>query len=303
MIKIVFMGTPDFSVPTLEKLYNDNEIEISYVVTKVDSKSSRGQKLNFSEVKKKALELNIPILQPEKIKSDKEVIEKIKSVNPDFIIVVAFGQILTKEILDIPRHACINGHASLLPKYRGASPIQTALLNGDSITGTTAMLMEEGLDSGAILKQTEITIDKKETADTLFNKLSILTADTLLYVIKNFDSIKPIVQDENKVSKCAIIKKEYGKIDFSSESAFEIERKIRAYNSWPGAYNNDLKIWDADVVSDIDISGAKFYKDNIYIKGAELYAKCKDGLLKINVVQKPGKNKVSAKDFINGLKI
>lgn len=297
------MGTPDFSVPTLEKLYNDKEIKISYVVTKVDSKSSRGQKINFSDVKKKALELNIPILQPEKLKNDRDVIEKIKAVSPDFIIVVAFGQILTKEILDIPKFACINGHASLLPKYRGASPIQTSLLNGDNITGTTAMLMEEGLDSGAILKQTEISIDKKETADSLFEKLSHLTADTLLYTIKNFDNIEPIIQDESKVSKCAIIKKEYGKIDFANQNVVDIERKIRAYNSWPGAYTDDLKIWDADIVYDIDLSDAKLYKDNIYIKGADLYAKCKDGYLKINIVQKPGKNKVSAKDFINGVKI
>ncbi|MDO5850766.1 MAG: methionyl-tRNA formyltransferase, partial [Methanobacteriaceae archaeon] len=265
------------------------------------SKSSRGQKINFSDVKKKALELNIPILQPEKLKNDKDAIEKLKQVNPDFIIVVAYGQILTKEILSIPKKACINGHASLLPKYRGASPIQSAILNGDKVTGTTAMLMEEGLDSGAILKQTELTIDKKETAGSLFDKLSYLTADALLYSIKNFDSIKPCIQDESKVSKCAIIKKEYGKIDFANEDAESLERKIRAYNPWPGAYTDDLKIWDADVI-DISTDGLKQYKDNIYIKGQELYAKCKDGYLRLNIVQKPGKNKVYAKDFINGIK-
>lgn len=171
------MGTPDFSVPTLTKLYNDKEIEISFVVTKVDSKSNRGQKINFSDVKKKAVELGLDVLQPIKIKEDKETIEKIKYTNPDFIIVVAYGQILSKEILDIPKFACINGHASLLPKYRGASPIQSAILNGDEITGTTSMLMEEGLDTGDILEQKSITIDKKETSDTLFEKLSILTAD------------------------------------------------------------------------------------------------------------------------------
>ena len=171
-MKIIFMGTPDFSVPTLEKLYKEADIEISYVVTKADMKSSRGQRINFSDVKKKALELNLNILQPIKIKEDREVIEKIKKTEPDFIIVVAYGQILSKEILDIPKYACINGHASLLPRYRGASPIQSAILNGDEITGTTTMLMDEGLDTGDILLQEKIVIDKKETSETLFNKLS-----------------------------------------------------------------------------------------------------------------------------------
>ena len=306
-MKIVFMGTPDFSVPTLEKLNSDNDIEISYVVTKEDKKSNRGQKINFSEVKKKALELNLNILQPAKIKEDREVIDKIKEASPDFIVVVAYGQILSKEILDIPKYACINGHASLLPKYRGASPIQSAILAGDKISGTTTMLMDVGLDNGDILEQEKIIIDEKETSDTLFNKLSFVTADLILHTLKNFNNIKRIKQNENEATKSVIIKKEFGKIDYENEDARSIERKIRAYTSWPSAYveiEGDIyKIWDADVRDMIHINLAKEIYKNIFLcPGYELFVKCKTGYLKVNEVQKSGKNRMKIKDFINGLK-
>lgn len=306
-MKIVFMGTPDFSVPTLEKLYNDKSIEISYVVTKADTKSSRGQKINYSYVKKKAIELNLKLLQPVKIKDDREVIDKIKNAEPDFIIVVAYGQILSKEILDIPKYACINGHASLLPKYRGASPIQSAILNGDEVTGTTSMLMDVGLDTGDILLQREIKIDKKETSDTLFEKLSHLTADVILETIKNFESIKKIAQDESKSAKSVIIKKEFGKIDFENETKLEIDRKVRAYTPWPSAYIDvegiQYKIWDVEVCeNDIDITNATKLSDAIYILDNKLFAKCKDGFIEIKELQKSGKNRLKSKDFINGLK-
>lgn len=301
------MGTPDFSVPTLEKLHNDKNIDIKYVVTKADSKSSRGQKINISDVKKKALELNLNILQPEKIRDDKEVINKIKEANPDFIIVVAYGQILTKEILDIPKYACINGHASLLPKYRGASPIQTTILNGDKVTGTTSMLMDVGLDNGNILLQKEVEISDKETSDSLFEKLSVVTADTIYETIINFTNIKSIKQDESKVSKSIIIKKEFGLIDFINETAIEIDRKVRAYNSWPSAYiiENDIiyKIWDVDVLNACDdFDNGKIVFNMIRIVNNKLIAKCREGFLMINEIQKSGKNRLSAKEFINGLK-
>ena len=305
-MNIVFMGTPDFSVPTLQKLYDDKNINISYVVTRADSKSSRGQKINYSEVKKKAIELNLPILQPNKIKEDRDVINKLIEAKPDFIIVVAYGQILSKEILDIPKYASINGHASLLPKYRGASPIQSAILNGDKVTGTTSMLMDVGLDTGDILEQNKIEISDKETSDSLFEKLSYLTADTVYHTIVNFDNIKPIRQDDSKATKSVIIKKEYGIIDFSKENKSEVDRKIRAYTSWPSAYieDNDIKykIWDVDIINnDIDLSNAKAFLKDIYIVGDSMYAKCMDGYLRINELQKSGKNRMKAKDFINGL--
>ena len=306
-MKIVFMGTPDFSVPSLSKLYNDDDIDISYVVTKADTRSSRGQKIIFSDVKKKALEYNINILQPIKIKDDRDVIEKIKKAEPDFIVVVAYGQILSKEILDIPKYACINGHASLLPKYRGASPIQSAILNGDEKTGTTAMLMDVGLDTGDILLQKEITIDKKETSDILFDKLSYLTADVILESIKGFDNIKRVKQDDSLATKSAIIKKEYGKIDFKNETKVNIDRKIRAYTSWPSAYiiKDDVqyKIWDIDICDDnIKLYDENKFSDDIYIVNDKIYAKCKDGIIEILELQKSGKNRMKSKDFINGLK-
>ena len=306
-MNIVFMGTPDFSVPTLEKLYNDKDINISYVVTKADTKSSRGQKINYSDVKKKTLELNLEILQPIKIKDDREIIDKIKNAKPDFIIVVAYGQILSKEILDIPRYACINGHASLLPKYRGASPIQSAILNGDEITGTTSMLMDVGLDTGDILLQKSLMIDKKETSDSLFEKLSYLTADTILETIKNFDSINRVKQNDEAATKSVIIKKEFGLIDFKNENCAEVDRKIRAYTSWPSAFIEvegiQYKIWDVDICGNqIDLSEASKFSDDIYIYKDRLFAKCKDGIIEINEIQKSGKNRMKARDFINGLK-
>ena len=189
---------------------------------------------------------------------------------------VAYGQILSKEILDIPRCACINGHASLLPKYRGASPIQSAILNGDEITGTTSMLMDVGLDTGDILLQKSLMIDKKETSDTLFEKLSHLTADIILETIKN-------------------------------ESCIDVDRKIRAYTSWPSAFidvdGTQYKIWDVDICgTEIDLSEANRFSDDIYIYKDRLFAKCKDGIIEINEIQKSGKNRMKAKDFINGLK-
>ena len=307
MLNVVFMGTPDFAVPTLEKLCNDKNINVSLVITKQDKKANRGNILTESAVKKVAKKYNLPYAQPLKIKNDTDVINKIKSLNPDFIIVVAYGEILSKEILDIPKFASINGHASLLPKYRGASPIQSAILNGDKITGTTAMLMDEGLDTGDILVQKELTLDEKETSETLFDKLSYLTADTLLYAIKNFENIDRIKQEESIATKSIIIKKEYGLIDFENETNVEIDRKVRAYTPWPSAYINindvQYKIIDVSVIDDYDISIGTKITDNIYITKKEIIAKCKTGYLLINKLKKSGKNSLNAKDFINGLKL
>lgn len=330
MIKVIFMGTPDFSVPTLKKLYEDKYIDVKLVVTKKDAIAFRGNKICISDVKREALDLGIEVLTPEKIKEDRDCMEKMKSLKPDFIIVVAYGQILSKEILDIPKYGCINGHASILPKYRGASPIQSAILYGDRITGTTSMLMDVGLDTGDILSQKEVEIDKKETAESLFEKLSVVTADNIIYTIKNFDNIEKIKQDESKATKSVIIKKEFGEIKFENESAVEIDRKIRAYTPWPSAYTYidgiQHKIHDVDVVddevridflddiyatsnairktnkNDISKSFIKKIDDNIFIINDEMIAKCKDGYLKINEIQRSGKNKLKARDYINGLK-
>ena len=254
MIKVVFMGTPDFAVPTLQKLCLDDDIDVSLVVTKKDTKAKRGNKLISAAVKIASKKLNINVVEPDKIKDDREVIEQIKSIRPDFIIVVAYGQILSKEILDIPKIACINGHASLLPKYRGASPIQSSILNGDEYTGITTMLMDTGLDTGDILMQQKLYIEKKYTSEDLFEKLSVITADTILTTIKNYDKIDKKKQNESETTKSSIIKKEYGEIDLENETNIEVERKIRAYYPWPSAYlyidGIMHKIYDSDVIED-----------------------------------------------------
>lgn len=307
-LKIVFMGTPDFAVPTLSKLYENKNFDIKYVFTKKDSKSNRGQQISYSKVKEKALECGLDILQPDSLKDNQDIIDKLEKVAPDFIVVVAYGKILTKEILAIPKYACINGHASLLPKYRGAAPIQSAILNGENETGVTTMLMNEDLDTGDILKQVKVKIEKKETADSLFSKLSTVTASAIYDTILQFDTITPIKQDDSMATKSLIIKKEYGKIDFDIETATEIDRKVRAYTSWPSAYFEangvQYKLWDVDVVdNNFDFENIKFIFKNLFVIKKDLFAKCKDSVLKINLIQKSGKNKLSSYEFINGLKI
>ena len=305
-IKIVFMGTPDFSVKTLDMLNNDSNIEVLCTITKVDTKSSRGQKINFSEVKKYSIEHNIKCYQPDKIKNDTELINTIKRLNPDFIVVVAFGQILSKEILDIPKYGCINGHASLLPKYRGASPIQSMILNGDKIVGTTTMLMSEGLDSGDILEQYSFEIADEETGGSLFDKLSDETAKLIIHTILNFQNINPIKQNEEEATYVKTIKKEDGRIDLENETAEYIERKIRAYNPWPSAYiyidNKLFKIYKAKIIDNVDVKNLKIIQNNIYLSNTDMFFKTKNKYLQILELQPESKKRMSIQDYLNGYK-
>lgn len=305
-IKIVFMGTPDFSVKTLDMLNNDSNIEVLCTITKVDTKSSRGQKINFSEVKKYAIDHNIKCYQPDKIKNDTELINTIKKLNPDFIVVVAFGQILSKEILDIPKYGCINGHASLLPKYRGASPIQSMILNGDKIVGTTTMLMSEGLDSGDILEQYSFEIADEETGGSLFDKLSDETAKLIIHTILNFQNINPIKQNEEEATYVKTIKKEDGLIDLENETAEYIERKIRAYNPWPSAYisidNKLFKIYKAKIIDNVDVENLKIIQNNIYLSNTDMFFKTKNKYLQILELQPESKKRMSIQDYLNGYK-
>lgn len=339
-LKIIFMGTPDFAVPSLEKIYVDNDIDLLFVITKEDKASGRGKEIHESDVKRKTKELNqkynrdVKIFTPHKIKEDRELIEKMKAANPDFIIVVAYGQILSKEILDIPTKACVNGHASILPKYRGSSPIQGAILAGEKETGTTTMLMSEGMDEGDILLTKKIPIERDDTAESMFDKLSIVTADALIETIKNFDDIKAIPQDSSKATYVKMIKKEDGLIDCDKECADEIDRKVRAYYPWPGAFVKDengkmVKIFKVKKCEGVDcenvindgksggdfdnkLNGENFNKLNgenfgskkiLYKYGKDkLIMKVKDGYLEILDLQAEGKKRMLAKDFINGMK-
>ena len=305
MKKIVFMGTPDFSVPTLQNLYNDPDIDLLFVVTKNDKKSERGMKVTFSPIKRFCIQNNIKYYQSNKLKNDKNLINIIKNAKPDFIIVVAFGEILSKEILEIPK-ACINGHASLLPKYRGSSPIQNCILNGDKTTGVTTMLMSEGLDCGEKKKKKEIVLDGTETCGDLFDILSKMTADLINKSIKEYDNIKKIPQNEKDASYVKLVKKEDGYVDLKNEEYDLLYRKIRAYNPWPTVYtkfdNKILKLYNVKKANNILFNDLINIDDVFFISNKNLYAKLKNEIIIILDLQFEGKKRMLAKDFINGFK-
>lgn len=236
-MKIVFMGTPDFAIPALDLLIESGE-NIVGVVTMPDRTKGRGRKLKAPPVKETAERKGITVFQPGKIRDD-FFISKLKELNPDVIVVVAFGQILSKEILKIPRFGCINLHASLLPKYRGAAPINWVIINGDKVTGVTTMLMDEGLDTGDILLQKEVEIEEGDTAETLHDKLAKTGAKLLLETLYRLKEgkITPIPQDHSKATMTPMLKKEDGLIDWE-KGAKEISNLIRALTPRPGAFTH-----------------------------------------------------------------
>jgi len=249
-MKIVFMGTPGFAVPSLNALI-ESEDEVVGVVTKADKPQGRGQRIESPPIKILSQQYGIPILQPEKLKTE-EFFNELKSFNPDLICVTAYGKILPKNILELPPRGGINVHASLLPKYRGAAPINWAIINGEKNTGITTMLMDEGMDTGDILLQHEIPIDEEDTGETLSEKLSHIGAELLIQTIKLLkeNKLSPIPQDHSKATYASMLKKENGLIDWS-KSAQEIRNLIRGTLPWPGAYTflegKNLKIYRAIV--------------------------------------------------------
>lgn len=301
-MKIVFMGTPDFAATHLESLLASKH-EVALVVTKQDKPQKRSSKLVFSFVKEVAIKNNIEVAQPEKV-SDETFINRLKEIAPDIIVVVAYGKILTESVLNIPKYGCINVHASLLPKYRGASPIQWSILNGDEKTGITIMQMGVGLDDGDILLSKEIEIDKKETGASLFEKLSVLGSQALILALENIENntIKRIKQDDSKATYVKMLTKEMGNIDFN-QSAIEIERKIRGLNSWPLAFTfingKRLTIWDANVI-DEDFVDEKNIGKVTEISKSSFIIQCKFGKLEILSVQLSGKKRMNVADFLNG---
>ncbi|MCX6746194.1 MAG: methionyl-tRNA formyltransferase [Candidatus Parcubacteria bacterium] len=301
-IKIIFMGTPEFSVPVLNALIeNYNAIA---VVTQPDKKVGRKQVLTFSPIKKIALANKIEILQPEKISGKVEFIRRVNDLNPDLIVIAAYGLILPKEILDIPKYGVINVHASLLPKYRGASPIQAAILNGEKETGVTIMLVNEKMDEGDILSQETITITDNDNFASLYEKLSVLGTHLLIEVLLKWlnKEIKPQKQDESQATYCKLITKEDGKIDWH-KSAQEIDRQIRALTPWPGTWtvwnNKKLKILSASADGSTKLtmttSAGEVFKVN-----NSLAIQCGQGALEILELQLEGKKSMTAKEFLNG---
>ena len=302
-MKIVFMGTPDFSVNALENIVKAGH-DVVGVITQPDKPKGRGGKMQYTPVKEKALELGLDVYQPQRVK-ETEFIEKLKEMNPDAIVVIAFGQILPKAILDMPKYGCINVHASLLPKYRGAAPIQWSVIDGEKETGVTTMYMNEGLDTGYIIDKVVVPIDKKETGGSLFDKLAIEGGKLILKTLIELENGTAVrtPQDDSKSNYAGMINKQLGKIDFN-KSANEIERLIRGLNPWPSAYTKmdgkTLKIWDADVDDSENDSApgtiTEVGKDFIRVATGK-------GSLKILELQLEGKKRMKTRDFLNGAKI
>lgn len=298
-MKIVFMGTPDFAVPSLEALIEKYNVEA--VFTQPDRPKGRGKKLAFSPVKEVAVKHNIKVLQPEKLKEDREAVEYLKELNPDFIIVVAFGQILTKEVLDIPKYGCINLHASLLPMYRGAAPLNWVVINGEKATGNTTMLMDVGLDTGDMLLKDEISLDNNITAgevhDILMNRGGKLLIDTIEGLVS--DSIQRVKQ-EGETCYAKMLSKEIAKIDWSKSST-QVHNLIRGLNPWPIAhtiYNEqNMKIYESEALSE---SSSKECGTIISVNKEGIKVSCGEGVLLIKKIQFPNGKPLNIEQYING---
>ena len=289
------MGTPEFAVPSLAALYE--AAEIVCVVTQPDKPKGRGQKLLPSPVKVFATEKNLPILQPVKIKAP-EVVAELEKFRADLIVVVAFGQILSQAILDLPKFGCVNVHASLLPKYRGAAPIEWSLINGEKITGITTMQMNAGLDTGDILLQREIQIGGEMILPELREKLQQLGAELIVETVKNLDKINPVAQDDSLSNYAPMLKKDTGKIDWN-KSAREIHNLIRGL--YGGAFSfidgQKFKIWRAKLAEQNLSAG------EIKIAGGKFFVGTGSGALEILEIQAPNSKKLDAENYLRGHKI
>lgn len=308
-MKIVFMGTPDFAVGALEAIIEAGH-EVTAVITQPDKPKGRGKEVQIPAVKACAIRHGLTVFQPVKIK-EKEAVQQLVQYEADIFVVAAFGQILSKEILEMPKYGCINIHASLLPKYRGAAPIQWAVIDGEEETGVTIQQMNEGVDTGDILMQETVRLDPKETGASLFDKLAVCGAGL---VVKCLDEIKkgtiiPQKQDESRSTHAKMLKKEMGNLDFTQD-AVTLERKVRGLNSWPSAYTfykgKTLKIWDCDVILACDMPAdmlqnecgrvCEVTKDGFAIETA-------NGVLWIKEVQLEGKKRMGVDAFLLGYPI
>lgn len=312
MLKILFMGTPDFAVPSLKALAEAGH-QVVGVVTQPDRPRGRGQKVTYSHVKAAALELNIPVYQPVKIKTP-EFVEIIKELAPQLIVVVAFGQILSKAILMAADYGCINVHASLLPKYRGAAPIHWAVINGEAETGVTIMQMDEGLDTGDMLVSGKIPIHQTDTTGDVHDELAILGAELLIQAIEKIESqnLTPVSQNHAESTYAPLLTKDTEKINWD-QSSRKVSDLVRGLNPWPGAYtlldNKILKIWQAapcspeEIAGITDIRAARPGEVLGRVPGKGFAVAVKEGCIVIGSLQIEGGKKVSGEDFMNGRKI
>lgn len=302
MTRVIFMGTPAFAVPSLAALI-EAKYEIIAVVTQPDAPAGRGRQLKPSPVKMLAQQHRLPVLQPASLKPP-EVVEALRALEPDVIVVAAFGQILRQNVLDLPKHHCINVHASLLPRWRGASPISAAIAAGDAITGVTIMLMEAGLDSGPILAQREEPIHPDDTTGTLTERLARVGAELLIETLPKWlaGEITPKKQDQSLVTLAGRLKKEDGKLDWS-RSAAELERHVRAMSPWPSAFTTwqgqQLKVLRAELA--VLEQKNKLPNGAVLIDHNHIHVQCGDGgMLRLIEVQLEGKRAMDAGAFARG---
>ena len=305
-MKIIYMGTPDFAVAPLEAILKAGH-EVTAVVTQPDRQKGRGREVQYSPVKECALSYGIPVLQPLKIK-EKDAVEELRKYPADIFVVAAFGQLLSEEILNMPRFGCINIHASLLPAYRGAAPIQWCVINGEEKTGVTIMQMAKGMDTGDILLQKEVVLDEKETGGSLFDRLMETGAELIVEALPKIEAgeLTPVVQKEELATYAGKITKDMGNIDFA-KSALTIERLIRGLNPWPSAFTHYkgkiLKIWEADVVSEC-VNAENPVPGTVIAMDKESFTLATgEGALRIRSLQPEGKKRMSCAEFMRGYEV
>lgn len=311
-MRVIFMGTPDFSVGTLEALIEAGH-EVVLAVTQPDKPKGRGKEMQFTPVKTCAVAHNIPVFQPVKVR-ERACIEVLKEYNADIIVVIAFGQILPKEILELTPYGCVNVHASLLPKYRGAAPLQWCIIDGEAVTGITTMQMDVGLDTGDMLLKIEVPVDKKETYGSLHDKMAVAGAKLCVETLEGLevDTIVPEPQGEMTTDYAKMIHKSMGDIDWTKD-AVVIERLIRGLNPWPSAYTSwngkVMKIWGAEVVDIVQIEGILSTEGEaepgtiVAIEKHGFFVQTGAGILKINELQMPGKKRMEAGAFLRGYQV
>ena len=311
-MKIVFMGTPDFAATSLNALIEAN-YNIEAVVTNPDRPKGRGMKMLYTPVKEVAISKNIPIFQPEKVKNNEDFINIIKEINPDVICVVAYGKILPKDILDIPKYGCINVHASLLPKYRGAAPIQWAILNGDKETGVTTMYMDVGMDTGDMILTEKVQIGENETTGELWDRLAKIGGKLLVETLKQIENATaPRTPQGNDFSMAPMLDKEMSKIDWENKTAEEIKNLVRGLNPIMGAYTllngKKIKFWKVEVANNIgyDEDNIKIFRNGTVIISDPrdgIFIKTKKGILRVLEIQGENAKRMPIQDFLRGNRI
>ena len=309
-MRVVYMGTPDFAVDTLDAIVNAGH-EVLLVVTQPDKAKGRGKKLQYTPVKEKALEYNLPVAQPEKVREE-SFVKELESLSPDVIVVVAFGQLLPESILNIPKYGCINVHASLLPAYRGAAPIQWAVIDGLEETGVTTMYMEKGLDTGDIICQSNIRLAEDETGGSLFERLASEGAKLLIETLRQLEAgtATRTKQDDSQSSYAKMLTKDMGNLDFTKD-AIVLERLIRGLNPWPSAYtkikDKTLKIYETKALTEEETCALN---ENITTPGSiiavdkkSFTVRCGVGALQVYNLQLEGKKRMDTSAFLLGYEI